>query len=436
MNPEQLNNSLFSFIKQSPTPFHAAAVIRDTLVQEGFILLDEGHTWNLENGEKYVVVRHGALIAFTVSDFSQLTKGFRIIGAHTDSPSLQLKPQSSSASTSYFKIGVEKYGGALLHTWFDRELSLAGNVTAQCADGSYDNYLLDFESPILYIPSLAIHLERKANEGREINVQNDLSPIFAQNAIADAKSWNKFLVERINSQYPDAGAQSVEGHDLFCYDCAAPGYFGVESEFISAPRLDNLLSCYVGLQAILSMEKNNNCMLIFSNHEEIGSTSYSGALGNFGNLVLARICTNFDTYGVCLHNSFLLSLDNAHATHPNFLDKNDPDHEILLNHGPVIKLNSSQRYCSNAKSGAIFRIICAEAGVTPQDFVMRSDMLSGSTIGPLATAELGVQGIDVGAPTWAMHSIREVTGATDPELLYRSSRHFFEREALPSIGKI
>lgn len=428
-----MNDELFSFIAQSPTPFHAVRTMCRILEEEGFSILAENQQWNLEPDGRYAVVRNGSLIAFCLDDPAAADRGFRIVGAHTDSPSLQLKPQPKSSSSQYLQFGVEKYGGALLSTWFDRELSLAGRITVLSEENEPHSCLIDFKDPVLAIPSLAIHLNREANAGFEINAQQDISPVFAQN-ISGTAQWESLLLEITNLQNPALSARSILGSDLFCYDPSPPRYFGLDNDFISGPRLDNLLSCHVGLQALLQRRSKANCMLLFTNHEEIGSTTRSGAQSNFGASVLNRLCGDVQKASICANNSFLLSLDNAHADHPNFVDKTDPDHNVLLNTGPVLKINSSQRYCSSAISGAMFRLLCAETGVEVQNFVMRSDMACGSTIGPLTTAELGVEGVDVGVPTWAMHSIREVTGAMDPDFLYQAVLHFFNRDTLPFIS--
>lgn len=435
MSTETITKALFSFIASSPTPFHAVNNMLEILKDSGFSLLGEDQHWRLAEGGNYAIVRNGSLIAFSMGDADSLSDGFRIIGAHTDSPSLQLKPLSKSTRSPYFQFGVEKYGGALLSTWFDRELSLAGRVSIVTDLGEPYSCLIDFKEPVLYIPSLAIHLDRTANDGREINAQKDISPVFAQD-IKGESHWQALLLEQVNKQYSGFSARSILGSDLFCYDCSAPRFFGLNREFICGPRLDNLLSCFIGLQALLQRTSKANCMLIFTNHEEIGSISSSGALSNFGTSVLSRICSDPQMLAICMKKSFLLSLDNAHAGHPNFADKGDSDHQVLLNKGPVIKINSSQRYCTNSRSSALFRMLCSEAGVETQDFVMRSDMLCGSTIGPLTSAELGIEGVDIGVPTWAMHSIREVTGTKDPEMLSVASGHFFNRDTFPVITDI
>jgi len=434
MADNELCRSLFSFIESSPTAFHSAAHVVADLGQEGFELLDEGSRWKLDGGGKYLVVRNGSVIALSLGENFTVESGFRVIGAHTDSPCLQIKQNPRQGSLAYFQFGVEKYGGAILPTWFDRELSLAGRVTGLTANGEIVTYLIDFEKPMMMIPSIAIHLDRGVNEERKVNAHTDLCPIMSQ-TISDIGDWNQLLVEQVKKQYAEHPLRSILGQDLFCYDCSPPALFGTHDDFIAAPRLDNLLSCFVGAHAIKHAHTDANCMLIFNNHEEIGSVSDSGALSNFASQVLRRIAGDTEKRAICLSRSFFLSLDNAHASHPNFQDKTDPDHPVVLNKGPVIKHNSARRYCSHGQSSALFRLICSEVGVETQDFVMRSDMPCGSTIGPLITAELGVDGLDVGAATWGMHSIREVTGARDPVFLALVTEHFFDRETFPVISK-
>jgi aspartyl aminopeptidase len=431
MNVDIFNKALFSLLKDCPTPYHATNYIQKKLSDEGSIALDEGESWRIETGKKYHVARNGSLIAFSLGAKTTLDNGFRMIGAHTDSPSLQIKPHIRTNSAPYIMAGVEKYGGALLSTWFDRELSLAGLVTCSSRDSQVAQVLIDFKKPLLYIPSLAIHLNRKANEGMEMNVQEHFSPILGQVEGQDFPDFIEILKSQINKDHPDVSIDGILGFDLFCYDLNKPVAFGFKNDFLAAPRLDNLLSCHVGLEAICHAGEDTNALLLFTNHEEVGSTSSSGAIGNFIDLFMARILKDPEQRAICLHNSFLLSLDNAHATHPNYKDKSDGDHLVLLNKGPVIKINASQRYASSALTASIFRLIASEVGVDTQDFVMRSDMACGSTIGPLTAAKLGIDTVDVGAPTWGMHSIREVTGVSDPLSLYTVSRHFLNRSTLP-----
>lgn len=426
--------SLFPFIESSPTPFHAVASLRRRLLQAGFSELPEGMPW-IGTDSKGFICRGGSLIAFSLSPDTSLAEGLRIIGAHTDSPCLQIKPNLSRRSPPYLTAGVEAYGGALLRSWFDRELSLAGRVCCRTTKGNCEIVLVDFEQPVVCIPSLAPHLDRKANGGQDINVQQDLCPIIGIDSDSAPATLQHMLLGRIRMTRPELPAADVLGFDLFCYDSSKPSMAGLDGTFIVAPRLDNLLSCHVGIEAICSHQGPTNCLLVCLNHEEIGSTSYSGAQGNFPGTVIDRLLPAAEDRAICLHHSLLLSLDNAHATHPNYRERSDDNHEILLNHGPVIKLNAAQRYSSTARSAALFRMIAEEAGVTTQDFVMRSDMPCGSTIGPLASAKIGVEAVDVGAPTWGMHAIREITGAHDPALLLRAAKHFFNRPVLPSISE-
>jgi aspartyl aminopeptidase len=431
MKNESFIPDLFSFIEQSPTPFHASALMRRKLIGNQFSELAEGKQWHLEKGKRYFVRRNGAVIAFCLSTTSKPSTGFRMIGAHTDSPALQLKPNTRENQDPYLVAGVEKYGGVILHTWFDRELSLAGRVSCVSSLGDTLSLLIDFKKPVAFIPSLAIHLDRTVNDGHALNVQNELSPILAQTDRENHADLNSMIQDQLYFEYPEFKGASILGFDLFCYDPGKPSFFGLNDDFIAASRLDNLLSCHIGLEALCQADAHTNSMLICTNHEEIGSTSNSGALGNFPDVILSRILGTAEEKAVCLHNSFLLSLDNAHATHPNYKEKSDGDHQILLNHGPVIKLNASQRYATNANTGAVFRILASESEVKTQDFVMRSDMVCGSTIGPLSSAKLGIDTVDIGIPTWGMHSIREVTGASDPALLHRVVCHYLNRKTLP-----
>ena len=431
MNTNIFLNDLFDFIQQSPTPFHAAAVMRKKLLSRNFHELPEGSKWHLRQGNKYFVRRNGSLIAFSLGTLTTPANGFRIIGAHTDSPCLQMKPRSRENQSPYLAAGVEKYGGAILHTWFDRELSIAGRLSCVTENGETSCQLIDFRHPVAFIPSLAMHLERTVNETLSLNVQNHLSPILAQSIDGKPLDFTSMLSRQLAAENPELERVSILGFDLFFYDPAKPSVIGLNKDFIAAPRLDNLLSCHIGLEALFQVSESCNAMLIYTNHEEVGSTSNSGALGSFPDVILSRILGNTEDKAISLHRSFLLSLDNAHATHPNYRDKTDSDHQILLNYGPVIKINASQRYATNAQSASLFRFIASEAGVKTQDFVMRSDMVCGSTIGPLSSAQLGIEAVDIGVPSWGMHSVREVTGVSDPLLMYKAVCHYFNRNSLP-----
>jgi aspartyl aminopeptidase len=425
MKQAHYNKDLFSFLSSSPTPFHAVAGIEDSLQQNGFIQLQENTQWQLKKGFSYFLTReNSATIAFTLGSEEESTDGFRMLGAHTDSPCLQIKPRPDVRTGSYHQLGVEVYGGCLLGSWFDRDLSLAGRVVCEMTDGKLAALLVNFNRPLLTIPSIAIHFNRDANTKNSIDRQEHLPPIIAQAIDEQLPDFRRLLLEQLKQEHPKAMIDKILAFDLFCYDFQGPVYIGINDDFISSARLDNLLSCLAGMTALAHADRSKNSFLFCANHEENGSTSATGAHGSFVNSVLERIVTDPESRRIMLSNSFLISMDNAHAAHPNFMNKMDPAHEIHLNKGPVIKLNANQRYATNSLSAATYMHICKEAEIIPQEFVMRSDMPCGSTIGPITAARLGVKTIDIGAPSLAMHSIRELTGSSDPFLLYRTVVQF------------
>ena len=436
MQEDRFNQDFFQFLQASPTPFHAVSFMAGKLQDTGFQQLAETEPWTLAPGKSYFIIRdNGALVALTLAAKDYQEQGFRIMGVHTDSPALQIKPLAGKVSHSFLQLGVEVYGGPLLATWFDRDLSIAGRVVCATAEGILTTLLIDFKRPVAIIPSLAIHLDREANNGHAINKQKELVPIFSQITGDDALNFSSILTEQINKEHPDTKVAAIMGFDLFCYDCQPPSFLGLGNEFITGSRLDNLLSCFVGytamIEAMNETKKDTNRLLICNNHEEIGSVTAAGAQGSFLHSILERIMPDSINRHRTLRDSFFISMDNAHGVHPNFSDKSDPEHLPLLNHGPVLKTNANQRYATTSVSGAIYKTIAAEAGVTTQDFVMRSDMACGSTIGPHTAAVLGIPTVDVGAPTLAMHSIREMTGSHDPFLLYKTINRFLTRDRLP-----
>lgn len=425
MDASQYNAHLFEFLSSSVSPFHAVAGMEAALIAHGFSRLEENERWQLEQGRSYFLSKsQAALIAFILGREESAEDGFRILAAHTDSPCLKIKPRADYCSGSFQQLGIEVYGGALLPTWFDRDLSLAGRVCCLQSDGRIGLFLVNFRRPLLTIPSLAIHFDREANKHSSINQQQHLPPLLGVQGKGDSSDFTSLLLAQIHQEHPHASITEVLAFDLFCYDSLQPAYIGRNEEMISAARLDNLLSCHAGLTAVSRAEKQKNVMLFCANHEEIGSTSNSGAQSSLLDGLFERLCTDNQSRRIALSNSFMVSMDNAHATHPNHLDKTDPRHEISLNKGPVIKYNANQRYATDAASAAIFKAICRHAGISPQEFVMRSDLPCGSTIGPMTSARLGVATVDIGAPSLAMHSIRELTGAYDPSLLFTAIGHF------------
>lgn len=422
---------LLDFLRRSPTPFHAAENIVARLQAQGFVRLREADSWQLQPGGRYIVVRNDStVVAFALGRNDPVEAGLRMVGAHTDSPCLKVKPQPELNRNGYFQLGVEVYGGALLAPWFDRDLSLAGRVTYLDEGGRLASALIDFERPVAVIPSLAIHLDREVNNNRSINPQAQLPPVLMSTGAESLPDFRALLLEQLLRQQPQSGARQVLDYEISLYDTQAPALIGLEQEFIAGARLDNLLSCFVGLRALLAAHATaesdaHGALLVCSDHEEVGSCSTSGAQGTLLQAVLQRIAGSHENSVRLADRSVLISCDNAHGIHPNFADRHDANHGPLLNRGPVIKINANQRYASNSETAALFRHLCQRAEVPVQSFVMRSDMACGSTIGPIIATETGVRTVDVGMPQWAMHSIRELAGARDSWYLLQALIQFF-----------
>jgi len=391
-------------------------------------MLAESDCWQTEAGGRYLVVRNdSSIVAFTLGSDAPSATGFRMVGAHTDSPCLHIKPQPQILNQGYRQLGVEVYGGTLLNPWFDRDLSIAGRISYRDSAQQLGNILVDFNGPVAVIPSLAIHLDRDANKSHSINPQQHLPVILAQQKEGDDDfDFNALLLEQARQQYPDLDIDAVLDFELSLYDYQPPALVGLQQDFIAAARLDNLLSCFVGLQALLDAGDKQSKLLVCNDHEEVGSASACGADGPFLKSVLQRICPEPEALARCLHRSRLISADNAHGIHPNHADKHDANHGPLLNGGPVIKTNANQRYATNSETAGLFRHLCAQADVPVQSFVVRSDMACGSTIGPLTASSIGVRTLDIGVPTFAMHSIRELAGARDIGYLHRALQAFFD----------
>ncbi len=355
-----------------------------------------------------------------------------MLAAHTDSPSLQIKPQPVTTSNTFTQLGVEVYGGPILSTWFDRDLSIAGRVSLLDQENNIHSRTIDFKQPLAIIPNLAIHLNREVNDKYSIKRQKHLLPLLCQTE-DDDYSFHDTLLQQVQEEHDDLKGIKLLGFDLFCYDTQAPSITGLHGDFISASRLDNLVSCFIGTKSMLE-ETSGNCLLLCSNHEEIGSSTVAGAQGNFLTTVLERLEADASKRMRMLSNSSLISMDNAHGLHPNFPEKHDPQHLPLLNKGPVIKYNANQRYASTSKSAALFKVLCDASGTPVQEFVMHNDLRCGSTIGPIAATSLGIQTVDVGIPSLAMHSIRETTGVKDPYMLFKAISRFLTCTNLPGAG--
>ncbi|WP_275287142.1 M18 family aminopeptidase [Halomonas elongata] len=422
---------LLDFLRRSPTPWHATANMAERLEAEGFRRLEETEAWRLSPGERVYVTRNdSSIIALQLP--SEPLDALRMIGAHTDSPGLRLKPHAPQTSAGWLQLGVEVYGGALLAPWFDRDLGLAGRVHVRHADGRLEGVLLNVDRPLAIVPSLAIHLDREANNGRAMNAQTEMPPVFLQGG--ENADLDRLLRGWLAEQHDLEGVEVID-FELALYDVQPPSRVGVEGELIASARLDNLLSCFIGLEAMLESDGRQGAVLVANDHEEVGSASACGAQGPFLGDVLRRVNAQLGDgteEGVIrlVQSSRMISCDNAHALHPNFRDKHDAAHGPALNGGPVIKVNANQRYATNSATSALFRELCRQVDVPVQTFVTRADMGCGSTIGPITATELGVPTLDVGVPQWAMHSIRETSGARDVEYLTRVLTAFVEREGL------
>lgn len=412
MNKQDFNEGLLGFLDASPTPFHATHNMSMMFENAGFIKLEESNKWELEHGRKYYVTRNdSSIIAFTYPK----SKNYVMIGAHTDSPNLKLKPNATIKEHGVVKFGVESYGGLLLNPWFDRDLSLAGRVSYLDSNNVIKDALINVQKPIAIIPSLAIHLDEQANKERTINKQSDICPILTTN---EEFNFDEFLKWQL-SKLDILDVKKLYASELSFYDTQKASFVGLNDDFIASARLDNLLSCYVGMLSICTTSEENPMLFIASDHEEVGSESTSGASGSFLENTLRRVYSDYDDYMNMIRTSVLISADNAHAIHPNYPDKHDEKHAPYINRGSVIKVNANQRYASNSKTISRFMNVAFSLDEPIQHFVTRSDMGCGSTIGPITATRLGIDTLDVGLPTFAMHSIRELCGSDDAHSLYK-----------------
>ena len=405
---------LLDFIDASPSPWHVVATSSERLTKAGFKALNESEAWQLETGGRYFVTRGGSsIIAFTIGQNPLPNSGFNMVGAHTDSPGLRLKPHAAFSSDGLIRIGVEVYGGPILATFADRDLSMAGRVNVRIANG-FETRLIKFDKPLLRLPNLAIHMNREVNDkGLKFNKQTELPLLFGESANgieADAQFLGH-IAKSIKVEVKD-----IINFELNVFDTQKGIIWGANQEFIADSQLDNLASCHAALSALLANKKpNNTAICALFDHEEVGSESATGASGSFLADIVERISLHLNKEEKlrALANSFFISADMAHAFHPNHAGSYEPCHHVHINKGPVIKTNANQRYATNAESAARFIRLCEHAGVPYQEYAHRTDLGCGSTIGPIVASRLGVASVDVGSPMWAMHSIRESAGVLD-----------------------
>jgi len=407
-----LAQDLLRFVAACPSPYHAVAEMARRLEDAGFQQLREEDRWSLAAGDRRYVVRDGgSIIAVRVGRQPCADAGLRLVGTHTDSPTLKVRPTEDVRRHGYAQVGVEPYGGLLAHTWLDRDLTLAGRL-AVLDEGVVTTRLVHLERPVLRIPSLAIHLFRELREtGLKLDPQRDLVPVLGT---SDAPALRSILADAAG-----VDAAAVVGHDLVTADTQPPALGGVDGTAIHAPRLDNLASCHAALHALCAAEDGDATQVVVSNdHEEVGSGTAEGARGSFLEDTVARIVSLVDgddpqARARTLARSLLVSADMAHAVHPNHADRHEAQHRPRLGGGPVLKLNANQSYASDAGSIGWLTARARDVAVALQDFVVRADLPCGSTIGPLTATRLGIQTVDVGNPALSMHSCREQASTVD-----------------------
>jgi len=420
-------DDLFSFLSSSPTPYHAVENASSRLFAEGFRPLSERDAWDdLRPGRYYVTHEGSAIVAFVIPDGADV--GFRIVGAHTDSPNLRLKPRPEYAKEGYLQLGVEVYGGTLLNSWLDRDLGLAGRATVRVHGEAptLETRLVRLDHPRLRVPQLAIHLDREVNEkGLVLNKQEHLAPVLG------LQSGGAASVTELVAASLGVPASDIVHVDLMLHDTLPPARGGAHDELIFSARLDNLAMCHAAVRSIgLAVDDSALCRVVaLFDHEEVGSQSATGAESHFLPRLLERISRrggrSYDEHARALARSLCLSADMAHAVHPNYDSRHEPRHKPVLNGGPVLKSNAQQRYATSARTATVVEELCRELAIPLQHYVNRTDLPCGSTIGPITSTLLGIPTADVGNPMLSMHSCREMAGADDPAAMEQLMVGFF-----------
>jgi aspartyl aminopeptidase len=410
---------LRAFLDASPSPFHAARTAVERLIAAGFTEVELGGDWSHLPGSGFVV-DGGSVVAWRHGDVGP-DAPFLMAGAHTDSPCLRVKPNPDDGAAGWRQLNVEVYGGILNNSWLDRDLGIAGRLTL--ADGT--PVLVDVREAIARVPQLAVHLDRGVNDnGLKLDAQQHLRPVWGVGA-ATRGGFARWIAERAGSDVPVFW-------DLCLYDVQAASVLGADRSLLASGRLDNQLSCWATVDALVAARPSSGvAVVVLNDHEEVGSSSTTGAAGPLLERVLERHVLarggSRDDLLRALTASACVSADNAHAVHPNYVERHDPDHRPMVNAGPAIKINSNQRYATSSQTAAMFREACETAGVPHQVFVSRNNMPCGSTIGPITATRLGVATVDVGIPQLSMHSARELCGVSDPPALAAALRAFFDR---------
>lgn len=416
-------DELIAFLEASPSPWQVVSNAADRLTTAGFSAIDIGTSWT-EVPARGFVVRGAAMIAWSQGAAAGPTSPVRLVGAHTDSPCLRIKPRPDAGGAGWKQLGVEVYGGALINSWLDRDLGIAGRVELM------DGYAVDvrIDESVCRVPQLAIHLDREVNErGLILDKQQHLMPVWGSGA-GHTGQFSEWLAGHLG-----VAAADVSTWELCLFDRTPPAVLGGDRSLLAAGRLDNQVSCWAAVDAIAAGDSAPAATAVIAlfDHEEVGSESTTGAAGPLLEHVLERLAMSNGAsradFLTQLATSTCVSADNAHAVHPNYRERHDPEHQPIVNKGPAIKLNSNQRYATSAQSAAKLRQVFDEAGVPSQVFVSRNNMPCGSTIGPITATRLGIETVDVGVPQLSMHSARELCGVHDPISLAVGLRHYFGR---------
>src|ERR1700712_5185401 len=416
MAMDELTQDLADFITASPTPYHAVGEAGRRLSAAGFTEQQESGPWTAEPGGRFLI-RDGTILAWFVPAGVEPGTAMRVFAAHTDSPTLKVKPRPDVGRAGWRQVAVEIYGGALWNSWLDRDLGLAGRLAM--FDGS--TVLVDIRRPLLRVPQLAIHLDRQGNQGLTLDAQQHMLPIWGLGTPTTGDLLT-FLAG-------EAGVDPTEvaAHDLVAHDLTPPARLGQLQDLLAAPRLDNLASVHAGLTALLAAAQSSSELIpvfVGFDHEEIGSDSATGASGPLLENLLTRLAGGFDQRGPAFARARCLSVDVHPAAPPNYLERYAPTHQALPNGGPTLKVNANQRYATDAPGAAAWHRACRAADVPSQVFVGRNTVPCGSTVGPLLATRLGIRTVDVGIPVLSMHSSRELCGVDDPGYLAAAATAF------------
>lgn len=427
---KQFAENLIDYIYDSPTAFNAVETSKDLLLKNGFNELKMNEKWKLKVGGKYFITKNSSSLTAFVINSDNMQDGFRIIGSHSDSPTFRIKPNAEmTVENSYLKLNTEGYGGAILSTWFDRPLAIAGRVVLKSENVLCPRQeIININRPVCIIPNIAIHMNRSINDGYKFNKQKDTLPLVG--LINDTLEKDDFLLNEISREL-NVDKKEILDFDLYLYEYEKGNIIGPSEEFISSSRLDNLSMAHASLHGLIDSKGKNgiNIASIFDN-EEVGSSTKQGADSNMLLNLLERICISLgkdrEEFFSAIYSSFMISADLAHALHPNLVEKHDPTNKPIMGGGPVIKISANQAYTSDAFSSGVYKNICEKCGVKYQQFVNKSDERGGSTIGPISSTHLDINSVDIGSPILSMHSVRELGSVEDHFNIYKTFVEFYQ----------